>query len=224
MTICERMFEIMDAKGISAYSLCKDLGLRNSTVSNWKKRKTDPPASCIVPICEVLGCSVEYLLTGSDASCGISTQEDAVRAGLSKSEERLSEERHSLSSIPSRLIFLLGSHLAGTSDLLRVLGISEDDAESISRIDRGILLAEEVVPICKYFGCTVKFLLTGEEEQRGSLFGVQLDKDSRTLLEIYDSLSDREQGILLGEAKGMLYSCEDKGDTGNPKSSAGKAV
>ena len=155
MTICERMFEIMDAKGISAYYLCKDLGLRTSTVSNWKKRKT---------------------------------------------------------------------HLAGTSDLLRVLGISEDDAESISRIDRGILLAEEVVPICKYFGCTVKFLLTGEEEQRGSLFGVQLDKDSRTLLEIYDSLPDREQGILLGEAKGMLYSCEDKGDTGNPKSSAGKAV
>lgn len=66
MTICERLFSEMDSKGLTAYGLCKVLGVTTTVTTNWKQRNTDPPAKYILPICEYVGCSVEYLLTGED--------------------------------------------------------------------------------------------------------------------------------------------------------------
>ena len=67
MKICERMFALLDEKGLSASGLSKVLGVGTNQTTNWKQRNTDPPAKYIIPICEYLGCSVEYLLTGKDA-------------------------------------------------------------------------------------------------------------------------------------------------------------
>lgn len=67
MTICERMFDEIERRGLTAYGICQVLGVNTSTTSNWKLRNTDPPAKYIAPICEYLGCSVEYLLTGQEA-------------------------------------------------------------------------------------------------------------------------------------------------------------
>lgn len=66
MTICERMFAMMDEQGLSANGLCKVLGVGTNQTTNWKQRNTDPPAKYIAPICEYLGCSLEYLLTGQE--------------------------------------------------------------------------------------------------------------------------------------------------------------
>lgn len=66
MKICERMFALLDEKGLSASGLSKALGVGTNQTTNWKQRNTDPPAKYIVPICEYLGCSVEYLLTGQE--------------------------------------------------------------------------------------------------------------------------------------------------------------
>lgn len=66
MTICERMFALMDERNLSAYGLCQALGVVTSTTTTWKQRNTDPPAKHIYRICEYLGCSVEYLLTGQE--------------------------------------------------------------------------------------------------------------------------------------------------------------
>lgn len=66
MTICERMFNELDQRGLTAYGLCKHLGVNTNTTTSWKQRGTDPPAKYIAQICEFLGCSVEYLLTGAD--------------------------------------------------------------------------------------------------------------------------------------------------------------
>lgn len=68
MTICERLFDILDnTPGLTAYGLCKALGVRTSTTTSWKKRNTDPPASLLCGICEYLGCSLHFLLTGEEA-------------------------------------------------------------------------------------------------------------------------------------------------------------
>lgn len=66
MTISERLFEELEVRGLSAYGLSKALGIRATVASNWKQRDTDPPAKYIIPICEYLGCSIEYLLTGKE--------------------------------------------------------------------------------------------------------------------------------------------------------------
>lgn len=67
MTICERMFEMLEARNLSAYGLCQAIGVGTSTTTTWKTRNTDPPAKHIPGICEYLGCSIEYLLTGQEA-------------------------------------------------------------------------------------------------------------------------------------------------------------
>ena len=66
MTICERMYDELERRGLTAYGLSKKLGVNTTTTTNWKQRGTDPPAKYIVPICEYLGCSIEYLLTGQE--------------------------------------------------------------------------------------------------------------------------------------------------------------
>lgn len=66
MTICERLFAIIEDRGIKSADLCRATGISPSAFANWKQRGTDPPAKHILPICEFLDCSLEYLLTGEE--------------------------------------------------------------------------------------------------------------------------------------------------------------
>jgi len=66
MTICERLFSTLDKKDLKAAGLCRVLGIGTNITTGWKQRNTDPPAKYIAPICEYLGCSIEYLLTGQE--------------------------------------------------------------------------------------------------------------------------------------------------------------
>ena len=81
MTICERMFSLIGDQRGKQEELAAFLGIGPTTVTTWKKRNTDPPAKFVMRICEFLGCSPEYLLTGDDPSkdtrgdvCGISAE------------------------------------------------------------------------------------------------------------------------------------------------------
>lgn len=84
MTISERMFSLLDERGLSASGLCKVLGVGTNQTTNWKQRNTDPPAKYIVLICEYLGCSLEYLLTGQEA-------EKAPAPGISENGREMLE-------------------------------------------------------------------------------------------------------------------------------------
>lgn len=66
MTISERLFAMLDERGLRASGLCKYLGITTNMTTNWKQRGTDPPAKYVIPICEYLDCSLEYLLTGEE--------------------------------------------------------------------------------------------------------------------------------------------------------------
>lgn len=51
----------LNQKDLSAY-----LKKAPSTISQWITQNRDIPAECIIPICEYLGCSVNWLLSGTD--------------------------------------------------------------------------------------------------------------------------------------------------------------
>ena len=66
MTINRRLFEIMALKNVKASDLAKELKINKSVISAWKNRGTNPPIEYTVQICELLGISINFLITGKD--------------------------------------------------------------------------------------------------------------------------------------------------------------
>ncbi len=62
MIISERIFKIMDEKNISQIKFAKATGVSQSTISDWKRKKTNPAADKIMKICDVLNVSPYELL------------------------------------------------------------------------------------------------------------------------------------------------------------------
>lgn len=57
MIISERIFMLMQEKGISQIELAAGTGIAQSTISDWKRKGTNPSADKIMAICEVLDVS-----------------------------------------------------------------------------------------------------------------------------------------------------------------------
>ena len=64
MLISERIFRILKEKNMSQNAFAKQVGLASSTISDWKRKKTNPSADKIMDICKVLEVTPEQLLTG----------------------------------------------------------------------------------------------------------------------------------------------------------------
>ena len=54
-------------KSLSQKELATYLQKAPSTISQWLTQNRDIPAECIIPICEYLDCSINWLLTGTEA-------------------------------------------------------------------------------------------------------------------------------------------------------------
>lgn len=108
MTINERMFEVMKKNNVKSIDVADYLRVTKSVISNWKNRGTDPPASYIEPICELLGISIEYLLTGKEDSSTNCTHEN-----ITENEKELLE---SFRILPER-------------EQIKLIGIVEEKAK-----------------------------------------------------------------------------------------------
>ena len=65
MTISERIFKLMDERGISQIEFVRMTGISQSTVSDWKRKGTNPSADKILTICRVLNVTPYELLQES---------------------------------------------------------------------------------------------------------------------------------------------------------------
>ena len=54
MLISERIYQYMSEKGISQKEFSSRTGISQSTISDWKRKGTNPSADKIMIICEVL--------------------------------------------------------------------------------------------------------------------------------------------------------------------------
>lgn len=68
MTISERIFERLGQLSMSQKEFSEKTGIKESAISEWKKKKTNPSSEKIMPICEALNMSPEWLLSGIDAA------------------------------------------------------------------------------------------------------------------------------------------------------------
>ena len=64
MTISERILKVLKDRNMTQAEFAKQVGITTSTISEWKKRKTNPTADKIMDICNVLQITPEQLLTG----------------------------------------------------------------------------------------------------------------------------------------------------------------
>lgn len=64
MTISERILKVLKDRNMTQAEFAKQVGIATSTISEWKKRKTNPTANKIMDICNVLQITPEQLLTG----------------------------------------------------------------------------------------------------------------------------------------------------------------
>lgn len=68
MTISERIFKILDDRGLSQKDLSDMTGIRTSVISDWKRKGTNPGSDRILKICEALDVTPEELLGGTRSS------------------------------------------------------------------------------------------------------------------------------------------------------------
>ena len=66
MTIGERVLSLLKESGKKQKELAEFIGAGTSTISQWKDGNRNPSSELLIPICEFLGVSVEYILTGND--------------------------------------------------------------------------------------------------------------------------------------------------------------
>lgn len=66
MTISERIFERLRQIDMTQKEFSEASGIQQSTISEWKKKKTNPSSDKILAICRVLDVSPEWLLSGVD--------------------------------------------------------------------------------------------------------------------------------------------------------------
>lgn len=94
MSIIDNVLRLLEEKNKKPSELCAYIGINTSNFTNWKNRNTDPPAKYIYPICEFLGVSTDYLLTGKEKS---PSAEQSAKEQLSPDEQELLENYRRLS-------------------------------------------------------------------------------------------------------------------------------
>lgn len=68
MTISQRIFQILKDKKCTQKQFSSSTGISESTISDWKKKGTNPAADKLSVIADMLNVSLDYLLTGKEKS------------------------------------------------------------------------------------------------------------------------------------------------------------
>ncbi len=65
MTIGERILSLMEEKGMTQTQLSKMTGIAQNTISDWRRKKTNPSSDKIMTICDILDVTPYELLQGT---------------------------------------------------------------------------------------------------------------------------------------------------------------
>ena len=97
MIISERIFCVMEQKNITQLELSRRTGIATSNISDWKNKKTNPKADCLLSICDALEITPEQLLTGK----GIDPEyKDAdMDYEVTRSDIKILKQIHSLGDV-----------------------------------------------------------------------------------------------------------------------------
>ena len=64
MTVGQRVFELLKQRGMTQKEFSEKTGIATTTISDWRKKNTNPGSDKILLICAALEVTPEYLLSG----------------------------------------------------------------------------------------------------------------------------------------------------------------
>ena len=76
MTVSEKIFELMNEREMSQKEFSEKTGISQSSISDWKRKKTNPVSEKIMIICEALNVTSEELLSGTEGTGSRSNPSD----------------------------------------------------------------------------------------------------------------------------------------------------
>ncbi len=92
MIISERIFELIKEKGMSQKDFALATGIAQSTISDWKTKKTNPAADKIMVICDVLDVTPIELLSSGNQFKEYEPEESTVSLVLSPEQYEIIEK------------------------------------------------------------------------------------------------------------------------------------
>ena len=96
MTISEKIFALLEQKELSQKEFSEKTEISQSTISDWKRKRTNPSSDKILKICEVLQVSPYELLAEDDSVSSELTADHNIV--LNKNEIILLENYRNFSS------------------------------------------------------------------------------------------------------------------------------
>lgn len=96
MIISERIFKLLEDKNMTQGEFAKRTGISNSTISDWKRKKTNPSADKIMDICYALDVTPEQLLTGKGIDDADELEIVSDRVHLDKADRKILEDYHGM--------------------------------------------------------------------------------------------------------------------------------
>ena len=96
MTVSERIIKVLKERNMTQAEFAKQVGIATSTISEWKKKKTNPTVEKIMDICNVLQITPEQLLTGKGIEDEDETATAMPESRFTPQDIRIVEDYHRL--------------------------------------------------------------------------------------------------------------------------------
>ena len=68
MSVGDRIYKLMEIRGLSQIEFCRRTGIPQSTMSSWKGKKQNPSLDKLKVICDVLQVDPFYLISGAESN------------------------------------------------------------------------------------------------------------------------------------------------------------
>ncbi len=90
MTVGQRIFYLLEEKKMTQVEFSKRTGIATTTISDWRKKNTNPGSEKIMQICAALEVTPEYLLSGvcEDSDRGKAVDYMVIPQGTELSEKK----------------------------------------------------------------------------------------------------------------------------------------
>ena len=99
----ERIFELIEEKGLTAYRVSKDTGISQASLADWRKGRSNPKIDKLQKLSEYFGVSIGYL-TG-DADERTDTQAPSKQQGYYVDKETAEFAEYLRTRPNARLLF-----------------------------------------------------------------------------------------------------------------------